>query len=165
MTYYWIWNTWVVSHLHPWGTFDWYITNPPDLRFQQTMWIAEMVNLQYFVMVCQIFHPPKLLPVISISIPIERMFHFLFSFTCGCPHPSPLEYHPRLHHKSLCSACEDDLFLCLAIKYWHESVLCTRGTWGNGSTSPCCSSALLLEAGTLKHRTRTWKPRFENHNA
>ena len=76
MTHYWIWITWKVSHLHPWGTFDWYITNPPDLRFQQTMWNVEMINLQYFIMVCQIFHPPKLLPVISISIPLERMFHF-----------------------------------------------------------------------------------------
>ena len=92
------------------------------------MWIAVMVNLQYFVIVRQIFHPPKLLPVISISIPLERMFHFLFSFTCGCPHPSPLEYHPLLHHKSLYSACEYYLFLCFAIEGEHDSDLCMRGT-------------------------------------
>ena len=97
---------------------------------------------------------------INIHSPRKNV-SFFFSFTCGCPHPSPLEYHPRLHHKSLCSACEDDLFLCLAIECWHESVLCTRVTWGNGSTSPCCSSALLLEAGILKHRIRTWKPRWK----
>ena len=37
-----------------------------------------MVNSQYFVMVCQVFHPPKLLPAISIFIPLDRIFHFLF---------------------------------------------------------------------------------------
>ena len=96
MTYYWIWNTWVVSHLHPWGTFDWYITNPPDLRFQQTMWIVEMVNLQYFIMVCQIFHPPKLLP----ARPIFILIYINISYCV--PHSPADFFSPPLRITTLC---------------------------------------------------------------
>ena len=96
MTYSCIWNTWDVSHLHPWGTFDWYITNPPDLRFQQTMWIVEMVNLQYFIMVCQIFHPPKLLPARSMFI----LLHIYISY---CVPLSPADFFiPTLRNTTLC---------------------------------------------------------------
>ena len=136
---------------HPWGTFDWYITNPPDLKiFHECLFpiwagVQKAGHSQYLVMVGKVFHPSELLPLKWWW----KEYNYFFCL--------------MIPSESFISSFWKNLFCCLVTGFFvvpsrlfKTAVKGVLFTWENGNTFPCCSSVPLWVVGILRHKTRTW---------